>query len=110
MGKPRANITDNIFKTVKIMVDGGTSAEDVAELLQIGVATVYRIKKAESLDEYKQIISSYNAKGRQGGCVQTVETKQIVNVPWAMVQEMHKTNELLALISNKLAFIVEQLS
>ena len=43
--------------------------------------------------------------------VQVVEHRQTVTVQatWQMTQEMRKTNELLTLISNKLAAIVEDL-
>lgn len=42
---------------------------------------------------------------------QVIEHRQTVTVQatWAMTQEMQKTNELLKLISNKLAFIVDEL-
>ena len=44
--------------------------------------------------------------------VQIVEHRQTVTVQatWQMTQEMQKTNKLLEQISNKLAFIVEELT
>lgn len=121
MNKQRVRITEKTFNAVKIMIAGGATMEEISEYLKIGRSTVYRIKSADSWDEYKAILAAISIKSKGDGKKrkeaetpevnpkQEAKSSQVI-VPWTMMQEVQKTNELLTLISKKLAFIVEQLA
>ena len=133
MRKQRAQITEATFKAVKIMLAGGASCVEIAQYLKLGETAVYRIKKAEDWDEYRNILAAI-AINKKEKCKaekepkpetiiipkppevkqeQTVvEHRQTVTIQAThyMMEELKKQNELLAIISNKLAFIVDELT
>jgi len=122
----------NLFWAIKTMLKGGATIQETAEYFQISKASVSRAKASETLEEYRSIIAAMNARNRTKKApetdktatetapapaaeekpVQVVEHRQTVQIQAThfMMQEQRKTNELLELISRKLAFIVEQLS
>jgi hypothetical protein len=117
-------VNETIFKAVKAMTAGGFSIDNIAEIAQIAPATVSRIRKAVDLEDYyadmaqtarknhaKKMAMCADNMPHELAAPQVVEHRQTVTLQptWAMTQEMQKTNELLKLISNKLAFIVDEL-
>lgn len=124
-------VTKSVFNAVKTLLKGGASVKEVMEYMGLSDYTVYTIRAAETHEEYENILAekrlaakqAYAAKKKpqtapatpsaqqQAPVTQVVEHRQTVMVQatWAMTQEMQKTNELLKLISNKLAFIVDEL-
>ena len=129
-GITRTKITENIYNAVKLILKGGSGTKEAAQVMGISTNSVLRIEKASSYADY--IETAYqNGSARykkqepkpepeppkqeppkQEAPAQVVEHKQtvVVQATWQMTQEMRKTNELLAAISSKLAFIVEELT
>lgn len=118
-------VNETIFKAVKTMTAGGFSIENIAEIAQIAPATVSRIRKAVDLEDYyadmaqkarkthekKMAKRAYNMPQEPAAPQVVKEVHQSVTIQAThyMMQEMQKTNDLLALISRKLAFIVDEL-
>ena len=119
-----------MFNACKTLFKGGANASEVAEYMKIGRTTAGIIRKAEDYEEYRAMM--YEQSGsriRQVAAIkakeaekkeadkppepvtQIVEHRQTVTVQAThyMMEEMKKTNEMLTLISNKLAFIVDEL-
>jgi len=122
-------ITEKLFKAVKIMLEGGATYEEVKDYLGVSLQTCARIKHSENYADYKNVLAAMAVKNKgykqakanpkpveekpvEEKPVQVVEHRQNVTIQAThyMMQEMQKTNELLKEISNKLAFIVEQLA
>ena len=141
-------VTNTLYDCVKLMLNGKGSVEEIAEYLSISKATVYRISKAQTFQEYKDNMSA-NLYMRQKAMKAKAEAEakakaeaetevktpavaaQAVQQPAQllltdmqmkggvlsanyqmnrMYDAMTKQNELLTLISNKLAFIVDELT
>lgn len=126
----RAKVDERLWWAVKTLLKGGSTNKDAAEYFMLSVNTVSRIGCAETYEEYKQIIAAAHAAYKPKKLrlpenpeekskpveqpttqPQVVEHRQIVQVQAShyMLTEQQKTNELLQLISNKLAFIVDEL-
>ena len=132
-------LTERQFSAIKMLLKGGATQKEAAEYMQVSYNTAYWVGKAETYEEYLQMqaervlkrkqVAAIKAKGEPQGkpqgkpqekpqgikeqtpATQVIEHRQTVTVQatWAMTQEMQKTNKLLELISNKLAFIVDEL-
>ena len=120
-------VTEKMFKAVKQLTDGGATVPEIAEYFMIGHSTVSRIRAAETWEDYthtlQAIALSYKKKRADKSAEKAEQPKEepkeepqkviqqnvTIQATHYMMQEMQKTNELLKLISNKLAFIVEQL-
>lgn len=132
-------LTERQFKAVKLLLNGGATQKEAAEYMQVSPNTAFWIGKAENYEEYLQIkaeklldekkrVAAIKAKeaakvAEKVGAVpaatltaetpatQVVEHRQTVTIQAThyMMTEMQKTNELLAAISRKLAFIVDEL-
>ena len=128
-------LTERQFSAIKMLLKGGATQKEAAEYMQVSHNTAYLVDKAESFEEYlhmqaemvlkRKQVAAIKAKGEpqekpqekpqeikeQTPATQVIEHRQTVTVQatWAMTQEMQKTNKLLELISNKLAFIVDEL-
>ena len=120
----RTKITQNIYNAVKLIMKGGSGVKEAADVMGISVNSVRRIDKSENYVEYVNMAymngamryktpkqeeppqaETEMAEGQQIPRKQTI----IVQATWQMTQEMRKTNELLELLNNKLAFIVDEL-
>ena len=127
----RTRITQNIYNAVKLIMKGGSDVKEAADVMGISVNSVRRINKSESYSEYVNLAymngamryktpkqeeppqavepvpqaETETAEGQQIPRKQTI----IVQTTWQMTQEMRRTNELLELLNNKLAFIVDEL-
>ena len=135
----RTTITLQLFNCVKQLIAGGAKNDEICDYLQIGHATVSRIKSADSYEEYKHIqaVAGYayrkrkmeeaqkqneeelkklkeeqqNAPEPVKQTVTAVIDKSTINYQTnRVVEEMRQMNQHLKLISEKLAFIVEQLA
>ena len=115
-------LTEGQFKAIKTLLRGGASQKEAAEYMQLSAPTVCKVAKAETFEEYQQMITEgHSAKETKGTAAQAtpaqpaapqvVEYRQNVTIQAThyMMQKMQKTNELLTLISRKLAFIVDEL-
>ena len=123
-------MTESKFKATKKLLSAGISVKEVAECVQISDWTVYQIRRADTFDEYKNIISARTITNKQLDAIksknlevhsdneekeenptQTTESRQtiVVQASHYMLEEQKKTNELLTLISNKLAVIISDL-
>lgn len=117
------------------MLKGGASVREIMEYLQVSEPVVYGIKKVDTFEEYvnartakaleQKQVAAIKAKEKEKAATEAkpepkpepaTETK--IKLPQTvifqpthyMMQEMQKTNELLTLISNKLSYIVDQLT
>lgn len=125
----RTPVTANIFNAIKTLLAAGANAHECAQYLNVSEATVYRIKSAETIEEYRQMMRAMSAKktaqqkAKQAQANQEQpkpEQKQVTQVlpdrtmtyycTNQMMAELKKMNEHLTLLNNKIAYIVEQLA
>lgn len=126
MGAPK--IKEDEYKTIKLLSkQTKMTQEQIAEVVGRCVSATARVLQTETYEEYTQKCNEnsrkYNAKRSAKGTLtqeqetphipaaQVVEHRQTVTIQAThyMMTEMQKTNELLAAISRKLAFIVDEL-
>lgn len=121
MGK--LHVTPKVFSAVKIMLNGGATNRECADYMSISPQTVGFIKKAEDYNEYQNIMtanSGYHRKKKaaeekakgQSSEPQVVEHRQSITVVanHYMMEELKQQTEYLKLISNKLAFLIDELT
>ena len=117
----RGKVTQGVFDAVKICLNGGGSITETAKFMKLSQDVVRLIRDAENLDEYKALMfEKCNRKNKQvaaikakeGSTAQTVEHKHSVTIQAThyMESELKKQTELLTMISNKIAFIVDELT
>lgn len=133
----RSNLmTEQKFRAIKILLNGGASIEEAATYMQVSVSTVRRCRENESWEEYlnsnyvrtnayRAIAAKEAEKAAQQSAPvnlsaqaepQTVEHihhhEQSVTViaNHYMAEQLQSQTKLLTLISNKLAFIVDELT
>lgn len=117
-------MTESKYKAIKMLLNGGATHKEAADYMGVSEVTVYRVNASETWVEYTNMMAEKTLAARNEReakrTAQPQETKPVevvkevrqtvtVQATWAMMQEMQKTNELLKLISNKLAFIVDEL-
>ena len=126
--KKSLKVTKGIYDAAKLLIENGANNTEVAKYLKVSTDVVSFIRRSETYEEYQTIMYEYSLKMRQRAAAikakeepkeepkpetppQIVEHRQTVTVQatWQMTQEMQKTNELLKQISNKLAYIVDEL-
>ena len=120
-GITRTKITENIYNAVKLILKGGSSTKEAAQVMGISTNSVLRIEKAASYADYLET-AYQNGSARykkpepepakpEAPAVQVVEHRQNVTIQAThyMQKELEKTNELLTLISSKLACIIDDL-
>ena len=112
-------LTASKYEAIICMLRGGATDDSVMKSQGISENTLQRVKKSNgSYDEYKKLHSAHLKKVKQREnetCCQEpqiIEHRSTVKIEAThyMMQEMQETNKLLKLISNKLAFIVEELT
>ena len=135
----KTKVTSELYAAAKIMIKGGASIDEVAKFLKIGAATVSRIKSAETYEEYKQIVAACWAKSkekeklakeaqkeldreikRQEEAAEQGQEKPVKRTGEAfmvssyqvnrLIEIMKEQNEILKIMSNKIAFIVDELT
>lgn len=113
------------FKAIKILLESGETIQEVADYMEVSKITVQRIKSSKTLDEYFHNLNAarFMAQKKEEEkkaepkveepkqVTQVVEHRQTIQVQAThyMMEKLSETNELLRLISNKLAYIVEKL-
>lgn len=123
-------ITESKYKAVKLLLKSGATVKEAAEYMDISEITVYSIRNTEDYTEYlsiaaekalqrKKQIAAMKAKEEPKAepaeepkgvvPVQTVKQMVVVQLSHETRMELQKTNQLLTQISNKLAFIVDEL-
>lgn len=121
MGK----VTPQIFNTVKTLLNSSVPVSQICDMLKLSSGVVYWIKGSDDLQAYKRKVLEQKARSNEKKqwkeakkeelppepAPQVVEHRQTVTIQATnyMMEEMRKTNELLTVISNKLAYIVEDL-
>ena len=133
-------MTDKLFRAVKIMIAGGATSTEISEYFNVSLSSISRVRQAESFQEYRVMQAATYGKRKPAKTQdapkqseqlnpaapqnppmqqpapaqqpQVVEHRQTVTIQAThyMMQEMKRTNELLELISRKMAYIVDQLS
>lgn len=122
----RKRITREIYTAVKFMLKGNASASETAASLGISTNSVNRIRNSETYDEYVENTRlGGSARYREGvkNQLKEAETAKPVedlkqpggtlsgNYQINRIFEQQKqTNDLLKMISDKLAYIVQQLT
>lgn len=129
----RTTIDFNMFISIKTLLKCGSSRKEVADHLKVGIATVDRVKSAETWEEYRNITCLRNAEALKRNKEkamkkanepavkpapepvaeppkQVVEHRQSITLQAThfMEQSQRKGNETLELISRKLTAIMEQ--
>ena len=116
-------MTQSRFNCAKRLIQSGATVEEICDYMAMGSSTVARIRAAESLEEYKNMTyvavraaraSEKEKEPEPAPQVQEVIHKHEQSVTLVanhyMAEELRKQTELLTLISNKLAFIVDELT
>lgn len=123
--KKSTKITKGIFDAGKLLIENGANNTEVAKYLKVSMDVVAMFRNSETYEEYQTLMYEYSQNMRKRAAAikakeqekkeepvaQVIEHRQTVTVQatWQMTQEMQKTNRLLEQISNKLAFIVDEL-
>ena len=117
----RGKVTQGVFDAVKICLNGGGSITETAKFMKLSQDVVRMIRDSENLQEYKALMyEKCNPKKKQIAAIKAKETEKTpenvkpysitIQATHYMEQELRKTNELLTLISNKIAFTVDELT
>ena len=126
--KKRATVTEKMFKAAKILFNSGSTTYEVAEYLDISQTTAYRMMKAETFEEYQneqaakgkaryhQMKAVHAIKEEQEKEEEPQEKKPVQN-PMTnnyqmnrLIEIIKEQNEILKTMSNKIAFIVDELT
>ena len=118
-------VTQGIFDAVKICLNSGNNISETATFMKLSWNVVSIISKTETLEEYKAAMYEYNSRKQtqkkaimakeqakeKPEATQVVEHRQTVTVQAThyMEMELKKQTELLTVISNKLAAIIDDL-
>lgn len=111
----KAKVTESLFKAAKTLIKGGATNKEVAEYLCISPWTVNEIKKSEDYTEYRNNVHARYAESKkkpaqiQENIPNIVEHRQSVTIQanHYVEMELKKHTEILTLISNKIADIME---
>lgn len=128
-------IDGNKFKAIKILLNGGSTTKEAAGAMQVSATTISYIRNAETYEEYKNTVAARSrnkrnaaikAQGKPHGVdpgkavpqaqevrqeIQVQEVRQVVTVQATrfMEEQMKRQTELLTVISQKLAAIIDDL-
>ena len=111
-------LTENQFSAIKTLLKGGASQAEAAQYMKVSPNTAFWVNKAETFEEYTNMMAERHLSRKQAHKPEPAlqDDKQkggtlSANYQMNRVIELLKAqNDLLTQISNKLAFIVEQLS
>lgn len=115
-GKP--SLTAKKYTAIKIMLNAQTPVSEISEYMEVSESVVYRVKNTQDFEDYQQSRRTAaifaNNKGaaadpQQVEHIHHHEQSVTVIANHYMAEELRKQTELLNLISNKLAFIVDEL-
>ena len=118
-------VTPGVFQAVKICLESGNTAKETAQFMKLSHDVISFIAKAETYDEYRDMMYAKCAKAKQMRAIkakeaaaQQVAPAQVapaqvspavvkVEAPLYMMQDLRDIKELLNGISNKLAGLYE---
>ena len=125
----QTQVTPERFRAVKQMIAGGAIHREVAEVMDLSVHTVGMISRAASLEEYRETVNDRKYASRTpqrfkprlasppAPVPSPTPSPAPVPSPLAgqyqmnrIMEALKEQNEHLKLISNKLAFIVDELT
>ena len=115
----RQKIDEKTFELVKILTAGGASIEKIAQHLGISQQSISRCRKAEKYADYRALTTAEGkaadarrkARKAPEPAPEPVKPQVVYHqTDNYTTQLLKEQNEVLKLISAKLAFIVEQLS
>ena len=116
----RTRITENIYNAVKLILKGGAKTTEAAEAMGISVNSVHRIRKAESYADYVNFAYMNGSNRYRKAQEEPKEEKEELKQPGGTLSSAYQMNriyealkeqtELLKLLSNKVAFIVDELT
>lgn len=122
----RTRITENIYNAVKLILRGGAKTKEAAEAMGISVNSVHRIDKANSYDEYVNMAyMNGSARYREQEKKEKEERQEKphgepLKLPGGQLSSgyqinriyelLKEQNEILKLLSNKVAFVVDELT
>lgn len=120
----KRKVTESTFRHAKLLLKAGETQKGVAEYLDLSRGTVGIIDRSETLDEYRNNIAALYS-GSRGKTVKKEPEKEPeikvedLKLPGGTMsgnyqlnrifEQLKAMNETMTLISNKLAFIVEDL-
>lgn len=108
-----AHITESVFKGIKFMLRGGATVNDIRASYPVSIDTIRRIRKVNTFAEYLENQRRNTQRNepekveplkQQGG---TLSAGYQINRIYEALKEQ---NEILRLLSNKVAFIVDELT
>lgn len=121
----KIKVTKGVFDAVKLLLRSGATASEIKKYFDICGDVVSWIRQAETYEEYtnanyernqrrieKRQKAAIAIKAKEQQAEQPAQdVKQVVQVqlPYILTQEIKRQNELLEAISNKLAYIVQDL-
>ena len=100
-------VTEKDFNTVKLLTKGGAKLTECAKYAGVSVATVSRIRAAETWEDYRKPTPVQKPEPKPEPVMNPTVVR--VEATHYMMTEIQKTNEYLKAISAKLAFIVDEL-
>lgn len=124
-------VTKSKFEAVKILLAGGASVKEIGKYLDLSDNTIYKIKTSETYEDYEKYVAEKVAKSQAARAIKLKKAKEEENQKYPkpdavtitsdmtqsqanyqinrVVEQMKQMNDHLKLISNKLAFIVDEL-
>ena len=118
-------ITPKTFQAIKTLLAGGATWEECADYMGVSASTVGRISRAETFQEYVNSVAASaircNQKKAKADTTEQETTPELdLKMPGGTLSGAYQINrivellkaqgETLNLISNKLAFIVDELT
>lgn len=107
-------MTEQAFKAIKLMQKGGATVKDILEYYAVSVDTLRRIRRVDTFAEYIANQRAHNAPKEPQEKVEPL--KQVggqLSSGYQMnriYEALKEQNEILKLLSNKVAFIVDELT
>ena len=112
-------VTPGVFDAIKLLLKNGAKYDEIKKYFNISKEIIGYINHSETYEEYKHAV--YEKNNRRKEQVAAIKAKEAakteeqpaqktqVIVPYHVMERLDKTNEYLRVISNKLAFIVDEL-
>ena len=135
--RKRIVVTPQMFACIRTLLDAKAPYAEISKYLGVSHSVIAKVTACETFEEYQALLATYSKRQKESyarkAAAQSASEKKIeekneepANEPTAtktesrqtivvqashyMLEEQKKTNELLTSISNKLAFIVEELT
>lgn len=114
----KPSLTAKKYNAIKIMLNAQTPVSEISEYMEVSDSVIYRVKNTQNFEEYQNnrrtaaiFANSKNAAAdpQQVEHIHHHEQSVTIIANHYMAEELRKQSELLTIISNKLAFIVDEL-